>query len=163
MSDIETPWLIHRGKYRTNMGDIGNRFDWDYMGSSEFEFGTFPRSYQAMRLFEEQDECGLREDTIVVDGHEVFYLGPDARYDEAAQTVREELSGALGLRKEGTGMKAALTGEGYDYGGTDTWFAVDMNLPSCATTPPCEDHVPFVLSKHPDAIPSFVARIRGAK
>lgn len=51
MEITRTPYLIQRGMIRKNdkISRLSDMVDFDYMGSSEFEFGALPRSLRALQ------------------------------------------------------------------------------------------------------------------
>ena len=51
MREIDTPYLIQRGKIKHPMvdGRFSEAVDLDYMGSAEFEFGALPKSLRALQ------------------------------------------------------------------------------------------------------------------
>jgi hypothetical protein len=50
--NIGKPWLVQRAKFRNipveHIDGVNSLFDFDYMGSAEFEFGALPKSLHAI-------------------------------------------------------------------------------------------------------------------
>jgi len=85
------PHLIQRLRER-RLGDqkkgVDSRFEMDYMGSAEFEFGTLPKTLAAMRSLKSEIEMVK----LTAHGHDIFYVGPAKSKDLAMELVQDQLS-----------------------------------------------------------------------
>lgn len=77
---MSLPTLVQRVKFRKEPSEhqkgIDRLFEFDYMGSSEFEWGALPATLRAMRACEPRK---WNIETITVGKHVAFYVGaPDS-------------------------------------------------------------------------------------
>ena len=90
------PYLVQRVElkkhFREGSTGVDALFGFDYMGSSEFEWGALPAALRAMRE-KLSDSWNPRE--IRIGQHAVWYVGPD----ELHKTAKEFFEDQLGPRK----------------------------------------------------------------
>lgn len=86
------PYLVQRIEVRKHGAEgrkgVDKHFDFDYMGSSEFEFGALPKALKAMRAAKDATWSPTK---IKHDGHVVWYVGPES----LCQVARELFVGQL--------------------------------------------------------------------
>ncbi len=88
----EKTWLVQRIKRGgSNEGGIDQRFRFDYMGSSEFEWGALPA---ALRRMMDQETI---QRLLAVPGGVAHYVGPESLIDEARAFFTDQ----IGTRKDG--------------------------------------------------------------
>jgi len=94
------PYLIQRVRRRSQVAEHQKGFDrifeLDYMGSSEFEFGTIPKALKAMRA-NKSDEWKVRSITVGKDTA-YFYGAPDM-IGIATQVFEDQLKETWSERK----------------------------------------------------------------
>jgi hypothetical protein len=155
---------IQRAQFLGGDGpSLDDYFRWEYMGSSEFEGGTLPRSIAGMRLFDQKK--GLQAAPLVVRGKVVYFVGPAGRLDDAAQLVDEELGPRRVSRKEITRMKQTiLEPETYPdwMKPTQLWVAVvkwpKEKIPRFSAT-----ECPFVIAATEEVQKKFLEGLRHRK
>jgi hypothetical protein len=142
------PYLIQRLRLRRRgvslVKGIDAVFEFDYMGSSEFEWGSLPRSLKIMRDLRERDRTAIPPVEWKVEeiGVEValtpssttditaFFVGRADDKEMATSFLRDQLGdNGLGTRpgstKERTEMREAFGVEGSSTSSVDGWWAVD--------------------------------------
>jgi len=82
-----------RIKATTQPGNIDHHFEFDYMGSSEFEWGALPAALRAMR------STKLELAHIEVTGQTCWYVGPDKELDAAYVLFADQLKPASERRR----------------------------------------------------------------
>lgn len=116
------PWLIQRVvarelKDQTLGKGIDGAFIFDYMGSSEFEWGTLPHSLRLMRAA----DAGWEPEKLKAGG---WYVGPSERLPIAEELVADQRGPMTWRLKERT-----LLSEGFNAGPRglrmDGWWAVE--------------------------------------
>lgn len=87
--DVNKISLVQRVKVKdtTTAGNIDARFSFDYMGSSEFEFGAL---FQALRTMRATTLCPEPQ-RIKVGEHVCWYVGPDIEFAAAAKLFEDQL------------------------------------------------------------------------
>lgn len=151
--------FIQRVEWRPGrMGSLDDCFTFEYMGSSEFEFGTLPRSIYGMRKFDQK--TGLESNGFQHGDTHFYYLGPTARLPEAVKLVTEELDGTgTHRRKEPTHMLRRIKRKpGETWPRCDSWLAV-VKWPDAGEEFP-ETECPFFLSIHERARDAFRVALR---
>jgi hypothetical protein len=87
---MSLPTLIQRVQRRTYESEhskgIDRLFEFDYMGSSEFEFNTVPKALKAMRAAKDES---WRVRPIMAHGVTCYHVG--GSFNEAVQVFDEEL------------------------------------------------------------------------
>lgn len=127
------PYLIQRVSRRQHTNENGKGFDrifsLDYMGSSEFEFGTIPRALKAMRAAKETVSIRF----ISVGKHTAYFVGTPEMLNVATQLFEDELKPTYSERKfrhkEGTYLYESYNPvKGKNYNLFDAWWAVDEGM-----------------------------------
>ena len=136
---IRTPFLIQRicrEQHNTDKGSLDDCFEWDYMGSSEFEWGALPRAIFTLRAHDENKELTCMDITSRGGPDQPDYtctfVGPVSLLHEAAATFDEDLGRSPARhRKEGTYIRKTYEGA-QGYGHFVGWLALSNNgrLPS---------------------------------
>jgi len=147
-STIKLPYLIQRVLFRdgSKHAEEGKQgvdalFTFDYMGSSEFEFGSLPKALKAMRKLKSA-QWMVR--TIAIDDRVAYLVGADEATDVASQFLADQLkpqSQRQGTTKEWTGILGTYCPESRDaphYHAYHGWWSIDEDLP------------PFILFKQKD-------------
>jgi len=169
---IADVYLLQRASYLGKKENLDKSFNWDYMGSSEFEWGTLPRSIKAMRLFDKLSD-GLVVKKIKRGDKVLWFMGPKDRLIDAEQVFVEELRprGQRPRRKEATGMAGAYglkDSRGkveYDYSGSNVWIAVSDRFPQsdAFVEPRLASATPFVIATKKEAVKTFLELLRARK
>lgn len=135
MSNDGIPWLIQRVKRRSHVAEHQKGFDrifeLDYMGSSEFEFGTIPQALKAMRA-NKNETWTIR--SITVGKHTAYFVGQPDMVNIATQVFDDELKPTYSERKfrhkEGTYLYESYNPvKGKNYNLFDAWWALDVAMP----------------------------------
>lgn len=126
---LRYPYLVQRLRW-TGKGakagsegvKIGDFFDFDYMGSAEFEFGAIPA---AKRVFHaELEALGWPEpEKIKVEEYVFWYVGGPRDRELAEAWVREELKTDFTGMKERSDLRRAVTEP--DKWSPNGWWAID--------------------------------------
>jgi len=162
MSSI-TPSLIQRATHKRNGPSLDAAFDFHYMGSSEFEFGTLPRSIRALRLWDQGTPLIL-EKQVAGTGEAIWYVGPEGRKGTALLTFEEDLESRFSRgRQEATGIQAMYRGADFTYGDPDTWLAVSDRLEREARAHPDEGSMPFAMFRKNKAAQTFLKLLRARR
>jgi len=134
MANDGIPFLIQRVKRRSHVSEHSKGFDrifeLDYMGSSEFEFGTIPKALKAMRAAKD-DTWIIR--TITVGKDTAYFVGPADRLNAATQVFEDNLKATWSERKfrhkEVTYIYESYHPvKGKNFNLFDAWWAVDEGL-----------------------------------
>lgn len=170
---------IHRGSFDGGgaVDNLAKFVDWDYMGSSEFEFGSFPRTFKLMRSLHRIHPMEIREIPLPAgfDDFRPFCYAvssePTAGFDLAKLVLEEELQNPYSrLRQEPTYIRNHFMDDGYGKD-TDCWLNVNTSLPRTSESYYSEDVVnavfmrelnpfrPFFLTSNRTAAELFLARI----
>jgi hypothetical protein len=129
------PYLIQRVSRRKHIADHQKGFDrifeLDYMGSSEFEFGTIPQALKAMRANKNSDWT-IR--SIVVGKHTAYFVGAPNMLNIATQVFEDELKESYSERKFRHKERTAIyesyhPSEKNKYSQHDAWWALDVEMP----------------------------------
>jgi len=120
------PYLVQRLRHHEARGvehNIARYFDFDYMGASEFEFGSIPKAKRAllaaMPLGTEKPEP-----VKITEGeHTAWYVGPDAHLEIAKTWFREELAADSTGMKERSKLRETYTAS--TQWSPNGWFCVD--------------------------------------
>lgn len=90
------PHLVQRVMRRSSPDEqkkgLDQHFEFDYMGSSEFEWGTLPKSVRRMRELLQNESWEPKKITAST-GEEVWYVGSPGRMEIAAEFFEYELNG----------------------------------------------------------------------
>lgn len=171
---------IHRGTFDPDgrVDDLAKFVDWDYMGSSEFEGGSFPRTFKLMRSLHRIHPMEIREiprpsrlDDFSPFCH-VVASEPTGGFDLAKLVLEEELRNHYSrLRHEPTYIRKHFLAEGYGKN-RDCWLNINTSLPRTSEIYYSEDVVsavvcseswnpfrPFFLTSNRKAAELFLARI----
>jgi hypothetical protein len=98
---------------------VDQYFSFDYMGSSEFEFGALPSALREMRSLHADKALTFKE-IKVGDSSFGWFVGPEEKFDMAAMLVEDQHKDRPALRlKEEPRMKDSK------YIG---WFAIDASF-----------------------------------
>lgn len=132
---LRYPYLVQRlrwtGKtdnnpYHAKDGGEGVKirdfFDFDYMGSAEFEWGAIPAAKRALRAELEALEWPEPE-KIEVEGHVFWFVGGPRDRELAETWVCEELKSDFTGMKEGSRLRQAVTEP--DTWSPNGWWAID--------------------------------------
>jgi len=120
----ETP----HGDWRDNRKGIDACFEFDYMGSAEFEFGALPKSVARMREYRNPPA----EVMIEAHGKKAFFVGPVAGLG-SAEAVLEDQLGPQKLRfKEITWIKESYAPPNERCPRFIGWWAIDEHRPNWA-------------------------------
>jgi hypothetical protein len=97
---MDTPYLIQRGKIKSPLAEehtrLSNAVDFEYMGSSEFEWGALPQSFRRMQAY--KDKWVMRKvPEIFEEG------GPCLRVFSSLNDVEFEIYKGYLLRLRGVG------------------------------------------------------------
>lgn len=117
------PYLVQRLKHhepRGNQNNIGRYFDFDYMGSAEFEFGAIPNAKKALLAMTPEE---FEPVEITEGAHKAWYVGPKAHMEMVRVWFREELANDYTGMKERSNLKGAYTAP--NQWSPNGWFCVD--------------------------------------
>lgn len=129
------PYLIQRVQRREHVNEHQKGFDrifsLDYMGSSEFEFGTIPQALKAMRA-NKNETWEIR--SITVGKYVAYFVGAPNLLNIATQVFEDELKPTYAERKhrhkEGTYLYESYNPvKGKNYNLFDAWWALDVEMP----------------------------------
>lgn len=117
--------LVQRLRHHEARGvehNIARYFDFDYMGSSEFEFGAIPKAKKALNAA--LPVPVTPEPVKLTEGqHTAWYIGPEAHLEMAKTWFREELAADHTGMKERSNLRELYTAPTkHSY---DGWFCVD--------------------------------------
>lgn len=119
------PYLVQRLRHHEARGvenNIARFFDFDYMGSSEFEFGSIPRAKKALNAA--MPVPVHPEPVKITEGaHTAWYVGPDAHLKLARAWFREELAADHTGMKERSNLRESYTAP--TNWSPNGWFCVD--------------------------------------
>lgn len=119
---MPTPWLVQRLRVRTyqaNRKGVDSKFEMDYMGSAEFEFGTLPDTLRKMRSNPYPDAVIPFQIGKVT----LYFVGIPASLEEAKALAVDQLGPRTMRFKEATCLNELL-GPCCQYCG---WWALDGN------------------------------------
>ena len=131
---------------------VGDYFNFDYMGSAEFEWGAIPAAKRRLRALLEGEGWGEPRE-IKVEEHVCWYVGPKAQYDLAVTWFTEELSGEYTGMKEISNLKTAYTSP--ETWSPNGWWAIDGG------ERPDEGRAMFALFIKKDHARDFIKGVRG--
>lgn len=123
------PWLIQRIEESKYVGKdskgVDKSFSFDYMGSSEFEWGALPKALKEMRAagFEKLSPrkmvCGENSEYVI------WFIGPESVVEIAKRLIDEEMSSHVPHTspslKERMSMKESYTRK--DWAGRESTYA----------------------------------------
>lgn len=120
------PFLVQRLRHHEARGvehNIARYFDFDYMGSSEFEAGAIPRSKKILNAAlplgtEKPEPVKLSEGE-----HTAWYVGPNAHLEMARTWFREELAADATGMLERSNLRETYTKP--TERSCNGWFCVD--------------------------------------
>jgi hypothetical protein len=116
----DSPGLTHTG--------VDKDFAYDYMGSAEFEFGALGKSLKEMRVENSTEPYVIQ--SVKVEDHVAWYLGPLSRLDMASKFFTSEIPKAsLAINhdlKERSYIQETYSGKEY-YKKFIGWWCVDEN------------------------------------
>lgn len=101
--------LVNGGISKEGMGMLKGIMSFDYMGSSEFEWGAVPTALQA--LASEGIKAAIN--TIICNEQEVYIIAPEAVMAEVTEWVTNTAKGEHEQLKESLNFKRALDKEKY--------------------------------------------------
>jgi hypothetical protein len=102
--------------------NIGSYFEFDYMGSAEFEFGAIPEAKKA--LIERFSEEGWPEPERITEGsHTAWYVGPKDGKAMAEVWFHEELASPYTGMKESSHLQDSYTNP--TRWSPNGWFCID--------------------------------------
>lgn len=119
------PNLVQRLRHNPDLSagrevNIGNYFDFDYMGSAEF--GSIPKAKKV--LLAQMGAKGWPEpEEITEGGHTAWYVGSDAHQEMVKTWFREELASDFTGMQEGSRLKESYTAPTEE--SPNGWFCVD--------------------------------------
>lgn len=138
------PYLVQRVERREVSLDrqrgIDSFFAFDYMGSSEFEWGALPDALKVMRAAKNAKSTKKNPvpkfsvQKIVEGRHEVYFVGPSNVFTVAQELFAAELEEYPKTRlKESTYISYAYGTRQGRYLGEQTigWWCIDNDLPFC--------------------------------
>jgi hypothetical protein len=140
---VKLPSLVQRVKFRNAPADkrgIDALFDFDYMGSTEFETGLNP-ALKAMRAVKLSDSEPWQVRTLSTGAHVSYLVGSGSAVNAAIQLFVDQLKPREereGYTKERTGIRETYLPEPRDVAKFDGWWSID------------EDFPPFILFKNKD-------------
>lgn len=122
--------LIRRGKVRDQSKGVDRYFSFDYMGSSEFEFGALPRALKAMRSM--AGSPAIKR--IEVDDHVAWFVGREEDLGVAREFFLNQLGPVRDRHRfqenpriaRAYGVDRRWSTEPYDVTG---WWALDTCEP----------------------------------
>jgi len=123
-ADIKTPYLIQRllREDRQKTG-VDAYFSFDYMGSSEFEFGTLPACLREIRALDFKS-WEPQKMTVEHKGKKLvaWFVGPETMLPVAQTVFGNEITNRSLRFKEATQIAAVY--------GTDPWYQDAKNPPT---------------------------------
>ena len=165
---------IHRGTFDPDgrVDNLAEFVDWDYMGSSVFEFGSFPRTFKLMRSLHRVHPMEIREIPLFAgpaDFRPFCYVvasEPTGGFELAKLVLEWELRNPHSrLRQEPTYIRNHFLAEGYGKN-RDCWLNINTSLPRTSERYYSEDMLglnpsfrPFFLTSNRKAAELFLARI----
>lgn len=120
-----TPYLIQRAKFKNRdwKEGIDSILSFDYMGSSEFEWGALPKSLQAIRA--DKENYDLMK--FHVKGKPITVFAPTSMVDE----IQEYLDGLATRKfrlKEFSAFNDYINGDAFYSSRFDLWWDIDNHL-----------------------------------
>ena len=130
------PYLIQRVRRRKYESEHNKGFDrifeLDYMGSSEFEFGTIPQALKAMRARNSLPPK-MSVANITIGKNVAYYVGDASTFDVAVMLFEDELRGRSERKfrhKERTAIYESYNpSKENEYSQYDAWWALDAEVP----------------------------------
>jgi len=123
--------VIRRRQANEHRKGIDQHFSFDYMGSSEFEFGTLPDALKRTRAHKGRKKWKVTPIVFVVEGQRLtaHYVGEPANIQAVRQILVDQVSDTRALRfKEATYLRLAYMSEWREGqpGETDVggWWAI---------------------------------------
>jgi len=125
---MEKPWTLQRCRFKTNIGkknthSLDETLSYDYMGSSEFEFGALNKSFK--RILPELGKFRIiKTDYKDCTGRELFFIGPGEKFNEYSGFIPGILNGdrmqettefPTLYKPDSWNQKKALSGGGNQY------------------------------------------------
>lgn len=137
MTEPKLPYLVqrvlHRDHTNTEAKSVDRNFSFDYMGSSEFEWGALP---SALRLMRDTGDYSEPKE-IKAFGHTVWYVGSDTTFLDADALFADQIQGERNARKARLKEASFIcrsygTDNSYSTRGpTIGWWAIDAVPPWC--------------------------------
>ena len=132
---MDVPYLIQRVNRRERVSEsskgVDQHFTFDYMGSSEFEFGTIPKTMKDFRRIARK-AWKVREIVFSPDMR-AFFIGREEDTKVAKAILVDQVIGTQALRfKELTYLYDSYTGKNRHWDGPssstfDGWWAITEN------------------------------------
>jgi hypothetical protein len=135
METEQKPYLVQRiEKLRSPNYKIGVDcyFSFDYMGSSEFEFGALFKALKAMRAQDYKKWAPFM--VVTSNGHYLWYVGPEALKKVAADFFEAQMAGTGSPLKEATYMTEVLNDRPLSWLDPNRyvgWWCIDQGLEFC--------------------------------
>lgn len=143
MREFKYPVYVQRATHRKRPpGDTSKDFDrffnWDYMGSAEFEFGTLARTMNNLMhdwMKEGKVWVPKKLKILVPDTNGVhltkfqytfWFVGPDKHETTAKQLIHDQLTDKKWMLHERSGI--TKESEKKDWDRTDSWFAIPAEI-----------------------------------
>lgn len=132
VTKMDFPYLVQRVIFRKNSPNsakgVDKYFGFDYMGSSEFEWGALPKALEEMRA---AHPAKWKPKKIQVKDKIVWYVGSEESFPCAEALFKDQLGGQKCRLKEITGIAASLSPKEPRpfYSGYDGWWAIDAQPP----------------------------------
>jgi len=127
---IKLPYLVQRINFRDipleNKKGIDKYFKFDYMGSSEYEWGALP---EALKKAREVPANKWKIKKIEGKNKIVWYVGTEESLTCAEAFFADQIGAAACLLKERTGIASSLGLDKSAYSGYDGWWAIDAKPP----------------------------------
>lgn len=126
---MEKPWLIYRCVFKEGMDSSGidSLLRYDYMGSSEYEFGALPKSLN--RFIEKIDKTGVFETLHKrFDDKGLFLLCGDNEKDEYCLYIDEMVNEKYESLKERIYLNKNLCDKNIRYGKAEIFWDIENDI-----------------------------------